>query len=147
LQPNSGSSIEKAENLVVIDPTGRQAGAATLAWQGGVPLLKGGTILRAGFVTFLAGDDTLGVVAAGIPASESTWQLREVHTWRNMMQEMDLDVVVDLTDQAPADFMAALGGRNAAPWLLALALLLLLVEVSVGRGTRVVRKSVSGNLS
>jgi hypothetical protein len=147
LQPDSGSSIEKAENLVVVDPTGRQAGAATLAWQGGVPLLKGGTILRAGFVTFLAGDDTLGVVAAGIPASESTLQLREVHTWRNMMQELDLDVAADLTDQAPADFMAALGGRNAAPWLLALALLLLLVEVSMGRGTRVVRKSGSGNLS
>ncbi len=57
------------------------------------------------------------------------------------MQELDLDVAADLTDQAPADFMAALGGRNAAPWLLALALLLLLVEVSVGMGTRVVRKS------
>jgi hypothetical protein len=99
-------------------------------------LLRGGTIVRAGFVTFLAGDDTLGVVAAGIPASESTLQLSEVRNWRNMMQELDLDVVGDLTDQAPADFMAALRGRNAAPWLLGLVLLLLLVEVWVGRGVR-----------
>ena len=135
-QTESGSSIEKTENLLVIGPEGRGAGAATLAWQGGVPLLSGGTIVRAGFVTFLAGNDTLGVVAAGIPASESTRQLREVHNWRNMMAELDLEVVGDLTDQAPADFMVALGGRNAAPWLLGLVLLLLLVEVWVGRGAR-----------
>ncbi len=135
-QPESGSSIEKTENLLVIGPEGRGAGAAILAWQGGVPLLSGGTIVRAGFVTFLAGNDTLGVVAAGIPASESTLQLRGIHDWRNMMAELDLKVVGDLTDQAPADFMVALGGRNAAPWLLGLVLLLLLVEIWVGRGTR-----------
>ncbi len=78
----------------------------------------------------------LGLVAAGIPASESILKLQEVHQWRNTMQENDIDVVGDLTDQAPADFMAALGGRNAAPWLLACALLLLLIEVWVGRGVR-----------
>jgi hypothetical protein len=147
LQPESGSSIEKAENLLVIDPEGRGTGAATLAWQHGVPLLRGGTIVRSGFVTFVAGDDTLGVVAAGVPASESTLQLSEVHNWRNMMQELDLDVVGDLTDQAPADFMASLGGRDAAPWFLGLALLLLLVEVWVGRGTRLSRDRGQGNLS
>jgi len=135
LQPESGSSLAKAENLLVIDSAGSGA-AAALAWRGGVPQLRGGTIIRSGFVTFLAGDDTLGVVAAGIPASESTLQLREVRDWQNMMQEMDLDVVGDLTDKAPTDFMAALGGRNAAPWLLWLALLTLLVEVWVGRGAR-----------
>jgi hypothetical protein len=147
LQPESGSSIEKVENLRVIDPEGRASGLATLAWQAGVPLLRGGTILRAGFVTFLAGDDTLGVVAAGIPASESTLKLSEVRDWRKMMEELDLDVVGDLTDQAPADFMAALGGRDAAPWLLGLALLLLLVEVWVGRGARLSLDPNPGNPS
>jgi hypothetical protein len=50
------------------------------------------------------------------------------------MQGLDLDVVADLTGQAPDDFMAALGGRDAAPWLLGLAMLLLLVEIQVGSG-------------
>jgi hypothetical protein len=139
-QLESGSAIEKAENLLVIDPTGNRSRAATLAWQGGVPLLKGGTTVRSGFVTFQSGDDTLGVVAAGVPAAESTLQLHEVPAWRRMMEELDLEVAVDLTDQAPADFMGALGGKNAAPWFLGLALLLLLVEIWVGRGTRIARK-------
>ena len=52
------------------------------------------------------------------------------------MEELDLKVIGDLTHQAPADFMAALRGRSAAPWLLGLALLLLLIEVWVGRGAR-----------
>jgi hypothetical protein len=147
LQPESGSSIEKAENLRVIDPEGRASGLAALAWQAGVPLLRGGTIVRAGFVTFLAGDDTLGVVAAGIPAAESTLELSLVRDWRKMMEELDLDVVGDLTDQAPADFMAALGGRDAAPWLLGLALLLLLVEVWVGRGAQLSLSTGTGNPS
>jgi len=45
-------------------------------------------------------------------------------------------VAADLTDQAPADFMASLGGHNAAPWLLAAALAFLLLEIQLGRGTR-----------
>jgi len=134
LQLESGSAMEEAENLLVIDTEGRRTGAATLAWQAGVPLLKGGIISRAGFITFMAGQDTLGLVAAGIPASESNLELREVQDWINLMQEQDLDVVVDLSNRAPADFMGALGGHNAAPWLLGLALLLLLVEVRLGRG-------------
>jgi hypothetical protein len=130
------SSIAQAENLRAVGPEGNRTGSATLAWQAGVPLLRAGTLLRAGFVTFLAAEDTLGLVAAGIPAAESTLKLNEVHQWRNMMQKNNLDVVGDLTGQAPGAFMGALAGRNAAPWLLALALLLLLIEVRLGRGAR-----------
>ena len=101
-----------------------------------MPLLRGGAIGRAGFVTFLAAGDTVGVVAAGIPASESVLSLQAVDDWRNSLQELGLEVVGDLTGQAPADFMAALGGRDAAPWLLGLAVLLLLTEIQLGRGTR-----------
>jgi hypothetical protein len=136
LVSGSGSAIEKAENLVVSGPQEGVAGAATLDWRGGVPLLRGGAVAKAGFITFLASGDTLGVVAAGIPAGESTLALQDVHDWQNMMQEMDLDVVGDLTDQAPADFMASLGGRDIAPWLLACALALLMIEVWLGRGAR-----------
>jgi len=142
LPSESGSAMEKAENLLVTGPVEGEVGAATLDWRGGVPLLKGGTIARAGFITFLAGSDTLGVVAAGIPASEATLELQDVHDWRNMMQELDLDVVGDLTDQVPADFMASLGGRDIAPWLLGCALMLLMIEVWLGRGAR--SRSVPG---
>ncbi len=147
LQLESGSAVEKAENLLVTDPEGLRTDAATLAWQAGVPLLKGGTITRSGFVTFLAGQDTLGLVAAGIPASESKLELHEVQDWRNLMQENDLEVVADLTSRAPADFMGALGGHNAAPWLLGLALLVLLAEVWLGRGAGSPRKAGSEILS
>jgi hypothetical protein len=141
LQLESGSAMEKAENLRVLDDEGRRTGAATLAWQAGVPLLKGGIISRAGFITFMAAGDTLGLVAAGIPADESNLELRDVQDWSNLMQDLDLDVVVDLTDRVPADFMGALGGHNAAPWLLGLALLLLLLEVWLGRGAGSGRKA------
>ncbi len=136
LPSESGSAMEKAENLLVTGPVDGEVGAATLDWRGGVPLLRGGTIAQAGFITFLAGSDTLGVAAAGIPSSESTLELQDVHDWRNMMQEIDLDVVGDLTDQVPSDFMASLGGRDIAPWLLGCALVLLMIEVWLGRGAR-----------
>ena len=77
----------------------------------------------------------MGVVAAGIPARNRTSRSWTVHGLEQLPCRIwDLEVVVDLTDQAPADFMAALGGHDAAPWLLGLALLLLLVEIQLGRG-------------
>ncbi|MEN8006683.1 MAG: BatA domain-containing protein [Candidatus Krumholzibacteriota bacterium] len=136
LPSESGSAMEKAENLLVTGPGDGEKAAASLDWQGGVPLLRGGTVARAGFITFLAGSDTLGVVAAGIPAMESTLELQDPHDWGKMMQDLDLDVIGDLSDQAPADFMASLGGRDVAPWLLGCALVLLLGEVWLGRGAR-----------
>jgi hypothetical protein len=123
----------------LVGPEGLGYGAAVLAWQGGVPLLRGGIIDRAGFTTFLARDDTVGVVAAGIPAEESNLRLQAVSDWRNKLQSNGLEILADLTDQAPAEFMAALGGHDAAPWMLALALLILMVEIQLGRGTRTVR--------
>jgi hypothetical protein len=139
LTGEDGAAIEQAEDLRVSGQEGAAVGAATLDWQGGVPLLRGGVIDRSGFVFFLARDDTVGVVAAGIPAEESVLRLTDPRQWRKSMQDMDLDVVGDLTDEAPAAFMAALGGRDVAPWLLAAALLLLLVEIQLGRGTRSAR--------
>lgn len=136
LQGTDASSIENAENLRVIGPKSSDFGAATLAWRGGVPLLRGGIIDLAGFTTFLARDDTVGVVAAGIPAVESNLRLLEVGDWSNQMEEHDLEVAGDLTGQAPAEFMAALAGHNAAPWLLALALFFLVAEMLLGRGVR-----------
>lgn len=136
LNPTSGSAVENAENLHLLGPEGLGYGAAVLAWQGGVPLLRGGIIDKAGFTTFLARGDTVGVVAAGIPAEESNLRLNAVSEWRNAMQDNNLEIMVNLTDQAPAEFMAALGGHDAAPWMLAAALLLLMVEIQLGRGAR-----------
>ncbi|MDX2473465.1 MAG: BatA domain-containing protein [Candidatus Krumholzibacteria bacterium] len=128
--------LEKAEGLLVLDAAGDPAGAADLVWHQGEPQLRGGGIDRAGYVTFLAGTDTLGVVAAGLPAAESELNLRSALEYGQLLADLGLELAGDLTDSDPADFMATLGGREMSSWLLALALALLLVELGVGRGAR-----------
>ena len=128
--------LEMAEGLLVLDAAGDPAGAADLVWHQGEPQLRGGGIDRAGYVTFLAGTDTLGVVAAGLPAAESELNLRSALEYGQLLADLGLELAGDLTDSDPADFMATLGGREMSSWLLALALALLLVELGVGRGAR-----------
>jgi len=136
LQDEGNQEIATTGSLSATGPDGLATGPVTLGWRGGVPVLRTGQLDQAGFLTFLAGSDTVGLVAAGIPPAESTLALRRVPDWEKMMDAADLKVAADLTDQAPADFMASLGGHNAAPWLLAAALAFLLLEIQLGRGTR-----------
>ena len=128
--------LEKAEGLLVLDALGDPAGAADLVWLQGEPRLRGGGIDRAGYVTFLAGNDTLGVVAAVLPTAESELALRSAVQYGELLGDLGLDMAGDLTGTDPAEFMAALGGHGLSSWLLALALLLLMVELGVGRGAR-----------
>lgn len=133
--------LAEAERIAV-----RRAGtlvsrAAELTWREGQPYLNGGLIDRAGFIAFTVGippapQDTLGVVAAGVPASESILQLQTPAEFTDLLADWNLSLAKDLTSRDPAEFITALGGHNMAGWLLALALLLLVIELGVGRGAR-----------
>jgi hypothetical protein len=128
--------LDRPEDLALIGPTGEADKAVTLEWRGGQPRLRAGVIDRAGFHTFTATIDTLGLVAAGIPAGESVLELASIPDWSRQMEAHDLDVAGDLTGTLPASFLEALGGRNLAPWLLFLAVVLLMFELALGRGAR-----------
>ncbi len=130
------SALEKAEDLLVIDAAGHPAGAADLVWDQGEPRLRGGGIDHAGYITFLAGGDTLGVLAAGLPAGESVLELRSAAEYGQQLTDLGLELARDLTGDDPADFMATLGGYDLSGWLLTAALLLLAVELGLGRGSR-----------
>ncbi|MFO7655317.1 MAG: VWA domain-containing protein [Candidatus Krumholzibacteriia bacterium] len=113
------------------DPTGAPA---SLQWVGDVPMLVGAPTERAGFHVFVADHDTLGVVAAAVPASESRPELAEAPAVAENLRALGLTRAATLDDAAVASFARALGGRELGPWLLALAAVLLLVELWVARG-------------
>jgi hypothetical protein len=117
----------------VIDPAGGRS-PARLAWRGDVPRLVGEPTEQAGFHVFLAGDDTLGVVAAAVPAAESRSRLRPAEDVADSLAARGLARVRALDDTSVAGLAAALRGRELGPWLLALAVAVLLLELHLGRG-------------
>jgi len=133
--PQARAVLEKAEDVLVLDARGQPAGAADLIWDQGEPRLRGGGVDHAGFVTFLVAGDTVGVLAAGIPAAESTLALLTPWAYGELLSGVELSLAADLTDEDPTEFMAALGGHDLSGWFIAAALLLLLVELGIGRGT------------
>jgi hypothetical protein len=128
--------LERPEDLVLDGPEAAPGPAAVqLEWRSGSARLRGGVLDHAGFYTFRAGPDTLGQLAAAIPGAESVPTLLSPDAMAERLGELGLEVAGDLTGTLPAAFLAALGGRNLAPWFLALAVILLLVETAVGRGS------------
>jgi len=144
LQPKAmarDGGLAQTESIMVHRTADESSAAAEITWRHGQPYLNGGRIDRAGFVVFTTGarssaHDTLGVVAAGIPVEESILQLRTPIEFGALLADWDLKLDRDLTERDPAEFETALGGHDISGWLLALALLLLLVELGVGRGAR-----------
>lgn len=106
---------------------------ARLIWTDGVPWLSAGLCARRGFYTFLAGRDTLGVVAAAISRAESELRLSEAEPWLATLASLGYREGVDLGGIEPADFAAALGGQELSAWFLILACVVLLVEAAVAR--------------
>ncbi len=128
--------------IQAIHPGDDDVRPARVDWRGGRPVLSGGTAARTGFVTFVGDRDTLASVAVATPAAESGRSLLEPREWRELMRLHGLPATGDLTGTAPGDFATALVGRNLAPWLLLLTVLLLLVELHVGRGVSPLASSV-----
>ncbi len=138
ITPASGTSpgaLENAEQLLILNQDGQPMQTADLVWQGDAPRLVGQVLDHAGFVTFLSAADTLGMVAAQIPAEESVIGLWKPEDWARQLSLFDLEVRGLLEAGQTAEFAATLRGRNLAPWFFGLAFLLLLTELFVGRGS------------
>jgi hypothetical protein len=52
------------------------------------------------------------------------------------LSDLGLDLVGDLSAGDGTDLMATLGGHDLSSWLLAAAVLLLMLELGLGRGAR-----------
>ncbi len=130
----SAITLENSAQLMILNQNGEPGQNADLVWQGDTPRLLGDVMDRAGFVTFLSGRDTLGIVAAQVPAEESIIGLWEPADWARQLDLFGLEVRGQLGSGQDANLLATLNGRDLAPWFFALALLLLLTELFVGRG-------------
>jgi Aerotolerance regulator N-terminal/von Willebrand factor type A domain len=138
IKPIAGTSplaLENAEQLMILNQWGQPGQNADLVWQSGTPRLLGDVLDRAGFVTFLSGRDTLGVVAGQIPAEESVIGLWMADDWARQLGVFGLEVRGQLGSGNASDLAATLSGRDLAHWFFGLAFCLLLTELFVGRGT------------
>ena len=133
------AQLDAADDLQVTAPasggTTAPSQTAQLVWSGPRPLLRAPASDRAGFFTFTAAGDTVALVAAAVPAAESILAVQEVDAFRDELAAAGLLRTGVLTETATGDFAAALSGRALAPWLLLLAVAILLLESYLGRGS------------
>jgi len=133
------AQLDATAELQVTAPASGGANAlsqmAQLIWSGTRPLLRAPASDRAGFFTFTAAGDTVALVAAAVPAAESILALQEVDAFRDELAATGLLRTGGLTGPATGNFAAALSGRELAPWLLLLAVMILLLESYLGRGS------------
>jgi hypothetical protein len=126
LRPGSGVD---AQQLRLLTPPDGQSRPAALAWQGDVAVVGGEVSRQAGIYAFVSGPDTLGLVAAAVPAAES----QKAFLSSGQLAERLAMPTVDLKGATGAGLQRALAGRDLASWFIAAALLLLAVELFVGR--------------
>lgn len=127
-------ALENPDDLRVITPDGIRT--ARLDWLGEAPALSAGVITRAGFTVFMAGPDTVGLIAAGVPPVESARELETVAERSARWSGAGLPVAGDLTDADPDTWTAVLAGADLTAWFLLLAVALLVLETVLGRGAR-----------
>ncbi len=128
LRLRPGRNVDAGQLRLLAPPDGRVRPAA-LTWQGELPVVRGETSRTAGIYAFVAGDDTLGLVAAAVPAAESE---PSALTPAQLAERLAVPAV-DLGGASGAGLQRALAGRDLAPWFLVAALVLLAVELFVGR--------------
>jgi hypothetical protein len=128
LRLRPGRGVDAGQLRLLAPPDGRVRPAA-LSWQGEAPVVSGEPSRQAGIYAFVAGDDTVGLVAAAVPAAESgTASI----TADQLSRRLALPAV-DLRGATGEGLQRALAGRDLAPWFIVAALLLLAVELFVGR--------------
>jgi hypothetical protein len=137
VRPRAASSgaLADAGELRVDGPGPGTGRAADLAWSGATPWLGCDAVDQAGFVVFRSGADTLGLAAVAVPPAETTGVFEGAGGWRGRLRGLGLEVTADLTGSVGDGFAEVLSGRNLAPWAFLLALLLLAVELWLGRGS------------
>lgn len=126
LRPGRGVD---AELLRLLAPPDGRVRPAALTWQGAAPVVSGETALAAGIYAFVSGADTLGLVAAAVPAAESR---PETLTPEQLAERLAMPAV-DLRGATGPDLQRALAGRDLSSWFILAALALLAVELFVGR--------------
>ncbi len=112
---------------------GRDQLPARMSWEGERPVVVGETARRKGLYTFIAGGDTVGVVAVAPPPTEGDPRLRAPDDVLTQLAAAGLEMGRDLATVDADGFAAALRGRELAPVLLLLAILLLLAETALSR--------------
>jgi len=127
---------ETAAQLDVLGPPDGQPRPAGLAWRGAIPVLSAPASERAGFYFFRAAGDTLGAVAAAVPAGESEPRVETPGDFAGRLREAGLARVLDLGQAGAAAFSRTLAGRDLARWLLGGALGLMALELWLGRRVR-----------
>ncbi|HPF71781.1 MAG TPA: VWA domain-containing protein, partial [Candidatus Krumholzibacteria bacterium] len=135
LLPRAADTLADPGTLQVVGPEPGVERTARLAWSGGAPELTAGPAASAGLAVFMAGPDTVGLAAVGLPASESNPVLLEPEAWVRPLAEAGLSVAGGLEDARPEAVAAAFGGLSLAPWMLLAAALVLAIELHLGRGT------------
>jgi hypothetical protein len=140
VDPARKAELAAVENLFMVSDGSDDRQAVSVSWPHGRPMLQGGLITEVGTMSFLAGRDTLAQVAAGTPGAESEIRLHAGARWIETMGSAGLTVAGDISSLPPSSFFEVLSGRPLAPWLLGLALVLLLIEQTVGRGVGAGRK-------
>jgi hypothetical protein len=128
LRLRPGRGVDAGQLRLLAPPDGRVR-PAVLTWQGEVPVISGEASRRAGIYAFVDGADTLGLVAAAVPAAES---VAATLTPAQLAARLALPAV-DLRGATGAGLQRALAGRDLAPWFIVAALLLLAAELFVGR--------------
>ena len=128
-------ALSAAEDLLAVYERTATAMVPALTWQGNRPRLAAEVVLESGFITFAAAEETVGVVAAAVPATETSLQLAESRVWSRSLAAAGLAPALDLTGKAATLLPENLAGRDLAPWFFGLSILLLLIELTLGRGT------------
>ncbi|MBD3222433.1 VWA domain-containing protein [bacterium] len=124
---------EAATALQVAGPPSNTRRPARLRWQAAGPAVVAPPAQHAGIHVFTSRDDTLGLVAATVPPAEMTTRRLAPDALAGALRSAGIDQVLDLEQASTAGFTRALAGRDLARWLLAAALVLLGVELWVGR--------------
>ncbi|MEZ4387772.1 MAG: BatA and WFA domain-containing protein [Candidatus Krumholzibacteriia bacterium] len=124
---------DSATDLSVRVPPDGASAVVDLRWQAAGPALVAPTTGRSGIYAFTARDDTLGLIAATIPAAELQPTVETSGAVAARLQDAGLARVSELGGDPATGFSRALAGRSLARWLLAAALVLMALELWIGR--------------
>lgn len=123
---------DTAADLAVSQPPDGAPAVADLRWLPAGPALAAPAAARAGVYTFTARGDTVGLVATTVPVEELQPRLESTAELADRLRQAGVAQVTELAADGEA-LAAALSGRGLARWLLGAALLLMAVELWIGR--------------
>lgn len=134
VDPASGL-LERTDELKIHTGSPALVSPASLVWLGNRPQLVGNIIENSGFSAFVVSGDTVGLVAAAVPVEESNLNLLSTEQFESILSRWGLPLWAEIPSEGMGDLSPLLAGRSLAPWFFFMAIVILLVELYVGRGT------------